>query len=229
MVPRRPSRDRKRGARALVVHSFERVGIGHFFIAGSSVPATGYYHNSGDSWTVDLSSGISSQNSYAIANAPDAGTGGTTITIPNSSEFTALFDQYRIKKVKVEMYASNNTSGTGGIVASLSTIYVSTNDYADTTVPPNLATLLQREDLRVFRTNDPFSFSFVPKPISSVMDAAGTFAGSAQIAGPVWLSCADTNVEHTGFKFWIDTGASTQVSDILTVVVRFELEFRAVQ
>lgn len=139
--------------------------------------------------------------------------------IANSTEFSALFDQYCIKKVRMVftqlVYTSTNLQ------------IVITSDYDNVTAPSSFADIGQRRHIsRVF--SPPYyqhEFTLVPRVR---MDTSGPQLNEAALAPPgQWLDCAAPDVPHSGAIAWIigyNTG--TAATNLLNLRVEYTLGFR---
>lgn len=211
-------------------YKFRRSTVGHFFVGASS---TTCYGNQGDVWAITLTNGITSTLGKFIDSAPDVTSTSASVTIPNVSEFTALFDQYRISNVHfklVPMY-STNVEGTGSTPGGSASMFYCFDMNTSGGSVSTLATLLQREGVRIERLADPGIIEFDIKP-NVLLDAdnAGAATGGSLIKQPVWLSCASQDLaNHSSVKLWFDTGNTVTGTDQLVIMfVTFDLEFRNV-
>lgn len=126
--------------------------------------------------------------------------------LPNATEFTALFDEYRINKMVVKFVPNYTGSdmNPNATFNSLPNIY-SIIDYDDASTPANLDELLQYPNMRMTRSNQIHTRVFTPKVSLDVNGVAGTAAKAKQ-----WLDCNQTTIPHYGMKYWIDAaGVST--------------------
>lgn len=115
--------------------------------------------------------------------------------VPNVSEFTNLFDCYRINGVKVKLMPRANSSEIGtnqGMIKLFSAI-----DYDDATVPTAITELMQYENLKTTASNRDHSRYFKPKIAKTVFQTA---LASGYSQGTGWLDCDNTSVPHYGLK-----------------------------
>ncbi len=211
---------------SLKTHSFRRTSVFHFYVAASAT--TTAYANTNDSWYFNLSNGMISSIGKFIDSGP-----GTTSTvayaaIPNYTEFTSLFDQYRIKSVRIRLMPAVTQSVAAASPPPLPVMVYSTNDYNSTGVYADLGTLLQREDVRSVILDKPIEIQYKPRPILGAL-SNGTLSGNIQLMDddPYWISCADTSVYGSGIQLAFMT-ASTQGSYLVVGTCCYDLEFRAV-
>lgn len=142
--------------------------------------------------------------------------------VPNASEFTSLFDQYRIDKIVWTLMPRGNSAEQG--TNNTNTKIFSVLDYDDETAPANLNTLLQYPNVKCTTLSRDHKRTLVPKfatqtYISAVATGYGARTG--------WLDCDNSNVPHFGVKYFIQApGAGTQVIDVKT---DFYLSFKGVR
>ncbi len=147
--------------------------------------------------------------------------------IPNTTEFSNLFDQFRIKSVSLSVDTPAFFSNSGTSPAALPQIWYAA-DYDDTAMA-SLTDLMQYPQVRKhnFYTDGykPLIFKFSPKPLR---DVAG--AGVTTVYGPMpvspWLRTSNMTVPHYGIKLALDWFGLSQTQDIpLQFTVWYDLEF----
>lgn len=147
--------------------------------------------------------------------------------LPDVTDFSNLFDQWRLKKVIVRFdFAAgyNNSASTPIIMPSV--WYVS--DYDD----PNslsLTNMLQYPQVQVhnFYKNgyEPLQVSLSPKPLRDVA-GAGVSTGYGPMPVAPWLRTADMSLPHYGMKFALDWMGKSQSSQVQMIAsIWYELEF----
>lgn len=122
--------------------------------------------------------------------------GFSLANVTNYTEFTALFDMYRINGVKVRFMPRANSSEAGtnqGLVKFFTVV-----DYDDVSVPTSISQLLQYENVKITNTARDHTRYFKPKIAAQVFqNAVGT--GYAPRSG--WIDCDNPTVEHYGLKW----------------------------
>lgn len=116
--------------------------------------------------------------------------------LPNSSEFTNLFDMYRIDKVKIRFMPRANSAEVGsnqGQVKLFTAI-----DYDDITTPASIQELLQYENCKVSNTTNITTRVLKPKFASEVYQSATSTAYGARSG---WIDCSNPLVQHYGIKW----------------------------
>lgn len=136
--------------------------------------------------------------------------GATLDNCLNSSEFTSLFDQFRIDWVRAKFYLKIDPSAQTAATASFPRLYWY-RDYDDQTVGD--ATFLQdvRENqkgkIAVMNPNRPVTVFFRPNVLSEIYRTGAT-TGTAPKFGQ-WISTTHANLIHFGIKYGIDDLTNT--------------------
>lgn len=128
--------------------------------------------------------------------------------VVNASEFTNLFDQFRINKIVLKYrlvtdpanYLGNNT----GIVPRLFWFH----DYDDATAPASLNEMRERPKckIRVLNPYKPIKIAFTPSVL-----VTGYESGVSSMYMPKfkqWIDMADSTTQHFSIKFAIDQFAN---------------------
>jgi hypothetical protein len=153
----------------------------------------------------------------------------------NGSNFSTTFDQYRIKKISMEVFFSSNTSSVT-TTTQLPMCYLVT-DVDDTfglgsatnalaygsCIPFQLGANGAKYGKQIFYLNKPtIAQSAVNNQNSS------TSTPSAALTVSPWLDCNATSVQHLGFKLFLDTIAATNVAEgYVTFVFKCIHEYRS--
>lgn len=183
-IPRRSRRVRRR--RAVWGSKTRRLA----FPRGARVPNLHHFKRVAQLTAINASSSGNVIGSLAF----------TFSQIPNNAEFTALFDQYRINKIKLQLipnFTGSDLNPTSSVVA-LPNIW-SVIDYDDNTSPANLNDLLQYPNVRMTRGQRIHTRYWTP--------AVGTDVGGVASASQKykqWIDMSTTSIEHYGFKYFID-------------------------
>jgi len=145
------------------------------------------------------------------------------------TDFTGLFDQYRISRVRIRVYFSQTQS-----LATLQTSTTTPNnntalmcyqvvDYDDAATT-SLANLIQYENceskLCLGKVTD-----IVIKPRIAVAAYSGTFTSYANVKNQ-WLDSASPNVQYYGFKLGIDlTPLNYPITAVTIGTIYFILDY----
>jgi len=130
--------------------------------------------------------------------------------LPNYTEFTALFDEYRILQARVHFIPLN--VGTGGSFQPIYTVI----DYDDSIAPASIDDLNQYSTLMVAQYGREFERVLTPK--FAVAAYSGTFTSYSPMTG--WVDVASPTVQHYGVKYAL--GASS-VASLLVYGIRVGL------
>ncbi len=187
--------------------------------------------NSAAGGTLDGTSASTIQVTFAptATNWRFAGVSIYTDLLPNTSEFSNLFDQWRIKDVmlRIDIPAGFYAGGTATTQVFMPDLYyvVDYDDQGDATVTDMLQYPQSRR--HNFATNgySPLILKFSPKPL---VDVAGS--GVSTTYGPMqtapWLRTADMSTPHYALKFAIDSmTAAANVGIPMLFTVWYDLEF----
>jgi len=128
------------------------------------------------------------------------------------TEFSALFDEYRIDAVHIKAFYTNNVVNTSAAVGSYQQIALPTGqfcvDYDDANVSASNTELLQRPEtkLRQWNTNGPLMFTIKnPRAAYTVNTSTGV---NSVAKGGGWLDMASTTINLYGFKIWLESFGS---------------------
>jgi len=161
--------------------------------------------------------------------------GGTftyAIPIANVTEFTTLFDYYKIGNIKMTMFFTNNMSSVNTPGTGLPILLVC-NDYDDATNVESIATMYQRAGTRTFQftADHPNGISHYCKPNASsyvlAQDGAGIVTQqSAGIAPSTWINTGNPDVIHNAIKVFYNNQGVAGATTIGNVTFVFEIELQ---
>lgn len=146
----------------------------------------------------------------------------------NNTEFSALFDQYTIEQVDVEISNLHNSATATDAAQTMPTI-VFVPDFDDAGLPASAQALeeYQRSRQWTFRGDGgPLKFSIKPR-MSTVLYQAFTPAYAPGKEGQM-LSMTNAGIPHYGFKFWVSDcymsgGARGETN--LRIKMKYHLKF----
>ncbi len=122
--------------------------------------------------------------------------------LPNLSAYTALFDQYRIERVKAHFRTRNpatfvaNTASPNGSVPQGYLVV----DRDDSSAPASVAVLQQYDNAIAFNGTDSLEVDLVPSVTATVF-ASGAFSGyNIRDSDSMWLDCANSDIPCYGVK-----------------------------
>jgi len=124
----------------------------------------------------------------------------TLDSLPNYTDFTNLYDEYRIKAVKVYFVPkqNSNTQGASAAYSEVPTL-VSAIDYDDATAPTTVAKMMEYDTTRIHGCADK-SYTRIFKPNVSLAAYSGAFTSYAQREDQ-WLDSDSAGVKHYGLKY----------------------------
>lgn len=141
-------------------------------------------------WTNSTTSDVFNNISFILA------------SVPGYTEFTSLYDQYRINGVKITLIPRGNQSdiGAASTTAAQSVGIFSVVDYDDTSLLTSLNQALQYQNCKMTRTHQQHSRYL--KPRVEVNALSSTAPGNANVM-PVrgWVDCDFPNTPHQGVKY----------------------------
>jgi hypothetical protein len=145
--------------------------------------------------------------------------------LPGYTDFTALFDQYRIRHVRLQCSTLAAPFGQATTATSFPTVYT-VIDYDDAATPTSVAQLQQYDTLMVAPNAQSFERHIAPRPALAAYSGS-VFTAFASSSNLIWIDSNNVTVPYYGFKWATD--AVTTVSGtylLLSVNVTFSLECR---
>lgn len=182
-----------------------------------------------DSSSIDSFSNTTMQITFAPG-ATDWRLDGTSIyqdSLPNLTEFTNLFDQWRLRSVtlRVDVPLGYSNSGATPVVYP-DLFYIS--DYDDTSMA-SLSDIAQYPQMQIhsFLKNgySPLMIKFSPKPLRDIAGAGVSTSYGPMTEAP-WIRTANMITPHYGLKLAFNWYSYAQTTDIkMAFTVWYELEF----
>jgi len=117
--------------------------------------------------------------------------------IPSASEFTNLYDHYKINLVKWTIIPRGNTSDV--TTAGNSMGVFTAIDYDSNTTPTSLDDLLEYQNMRMTRSTQQHKRVFRPLARDGIIGSASALV-SGQYRG--WIDCTADTVPHYAIKYW---------------------------
>lgn len=154
-------------------------------------------------------------------------TPGVTPPGPAVTDFTNLFDEYRINSVTIIFRLEVDPSAQSGPTAVYPRL-TTWKDYNDTAVPANIDEVRQRQAKQI-STLFPGK-NIVRKVRPAVQTAILKSPSGVTVNAPKWnqwLPCSITDVEHLGMKYCIERWSS--VNYTINVLFRYHLSCRMVR
>jgi len=138
------------------------------------------------------------------------------------SEFTALFDQYRIEGIETTFIPTVTEIGAQSTWTN--SFLLTAIDYDDANTYPTLNDALQVATASITPLTKSVTRKFVPRVALAAY--SGTFASYAQAPPMQWIDCASPGVQHYGLKTAIP---ATGLVQSWRVMHRYHLAFRRVR
>lgn len=140
------------------------------------------------------------------------------------SDFTNLFDQYRINAVKISFVPnfSNSALEYAANSAGLHSIHT-VIDHNDNTDPNDVLELMQYDNYRRKRIDRVMTRYF------KVNTLADTKPSGLSAEWKKWISTSSTDVAYYGLKYWIDALESSTVTAVFDVFVTYYIQCRSVK
>lgn len=137
------------------------------------------------------------------------------------TDFTSLFDFYRIRGVSVT-FIPKVTQTTAALAVYGNFYWIA--DYDDAT-PPTLGELEQKQGVRYkYAVGRAFKTFLRPKALTNIYNGAAS-TDAHMVGKQGWINAANTGVPHYGLKWaWNGTNEST-----MDVIVRYYVECKGVQ
>lgn len=184
-----------------------RMGLHHFKRFGQPIVV------SNSAGAMSLNDGGIGNCSTIVQNLDDFGTiqGGFSMQFQLNacqeySDFTQLFDRYKITGVKLKfMYQANSISNnTFGSPSAPMPLLTYAFDADDAVAPPSRTSVQVKQYARekLLNGNRPFSVYYKPRISKLVYNNA--LASAYTSSKPEWIDCGNVSVPHYGIKMWIN-------------------------
>lgn len=121
--------------------------------------------------------------------------------LPAYTDFTNLFDSYRVTGMKAKFLFDKNSAEVHGTDVSIPMIGTCT-DKDDVAALTTENAFWQYEDFKYRRLDKPVSV-FVKPRIAQSAYAGGIFASYVEGKAKQWIDCNSTTVEHYGIRYYI--------------------------
>jgi len=183
--------------------------------------------------TASTIDGSGSQPTLQLTFAPGAtdyrinGVSVYTTALPNSAEFSNLFDQYRLKSVCVRVDMAPNLGNSALTPLFMPNCYyiADYDDGGDALITDMLQ--YPQVQLHNFWSNGytPLMVKLNPRPLMTV-SGSGISSGYSPSQTAPWIRTADMTIPHYGLKLAFDFLGQTQTASTAAVVtIWYELEF----
>jgi len=155
------------------------------------------------------------------------------VLIPSYTEFSNLFDEWRIDHVSVKLVFSNSVSTTASATTMLPLIFVA-HDYNDSSPPGSLIEMLSYQDCKIIQLgcnggmDNIRTFSFRPIARGQGIEH-GSPSGSVALPPKTFFKTANYNETYYGLKIWWGPEINTNaVIGFLDIIFEVSYTFRTV-
>lgn len=139
-------------------------------------------------------------------------------SVQTPSDFTTLFDRYKILGVKLKFMYQCDSASVGGLNIMPIINYCYDND--DASVPSSSATVIQKGacKTRVLTANREFSVYIKPKVANAIYQTGvSSVIPAYSSSNAPWINCDYMSAPHYGLKMWINNlysplGANNQIT-----------------
>lgn len=150
----------------------------------------------------------------------------TLADLPNYTEFTSLFDKYRISGIRAQFIPRTNVLAQNDLGATLTAqpTILTVVDYDDASAAEDYDALMQYENCRVHNQFRPFTVYFKPQIAIATYSGAFTSYGSSR---NMWLDAASTGVEYYALKWATlpySTGNNTTPDPVWDVIFTYYIQ-----
>lgn len=148
--------------------------------------------------------------------------------VPNYTEFTALYDEYKITGVVVECiptFTGNELNVAYAGTLGLSSIYSAIDFNGQFGASPSLATIGQQNGVRHTRMHKTHRRYLRPKPLNTIYREGVTSAYASQ-RNAGWISTQYVDVQHYGLNMLIEQIAATGAAWAYRFTYTYYLQFR---
>jgi len=148
--------------------------------------------------------------------------------VSNYTEFTTLFDEYRICAVEVDFKPMYNMQVISAINNVITLFLYTVIDYDDNAAPTSISQLEEYDSCVVTNFNQSCKRIIRPKLATAVYDGTANWA-YASTRQP-WVDCGNAAVQWFGLKLAIEAGASGQTNlQTWQISVKYYIELRNVR
>lgn len=151
--------------------------------------------------------------------------------LPNITEFTSLFDQYRIRAVKLTFYPPSNTAWTSNVTSMPIGEFYTVLDFDDAGAPTDVNYLNQYQTLKRTYFNRPHSRYFYPRAAQSGMySTGGVTTGYRSVPNKEWFDCGYPDILYYGLKgAYVIQNSNQVLAETIRVTATYYFQVRMVR
>jgi len=148
--------------------------------------------------------------------------------LPQYTEYTAMFDRYRITGVKLHVFpriSQQTPAGNTTAATAYSPVIAHTIDYDDATAPTDINTINQYDTVKFQYEFKPFKVWIKPRA-AQAQYGAGVFTSYGNSSPKQWMDVASPDIAYYGWK-WATNGYSAALNgnQYWDVLATYYLEF----
>lgn len=149
--------------------------------------------------------------------------------VENYTDFTNLYDRYKILGVKVTFLYQISEATAGGQQILPTIMYAV--DHDDNS-PSTFSQMRQKQDMKrhILTANRPYSIYYKPKKMMMVSDTSTS--SNSVITSTGWNNCDFPGINHAGLKFYLNnlysgsSGVASTIQSQLDIQVTYYLGFK---
>lgn len=145
--------------------------------------------------------------------------------LPSGSEFTNLFQAYKINGVRLDFVPTANSADVGSATMHLPIMHY-VYDFDDTAPPTSYTEVFQYDTVKSRRCDKPWSLFIKPKVLTEAFQQGVTQAYG--YSRNMWLSTAYPSVEHYGVKYYLESPV-IQSNTLIKVYATYYLSMKSVK
>lgn len=149
--------------------------------------------------------------------------------VVNPTDFTNLYDMYRINKVTLHLESLYDTTASGNVLGNPNNRRIRVvHDYNDNNPLTQEDDYLEYSNCKSYPmwSRRGIKITLFPKINNTVENSGGTNAFTSVSSNKVWLNIADDEVPHFGIKIFIPAGIIITDATMFRVRAKFHLSFK---
>jgi len=149
--------------------------------------------------------------------------------VVNPSDFTNLYDSYKINKITLILERQLNQTGTQTVSSPNNKRISVVHDYNDNNILTNEDSYLEYSNCKRYAVigNRSISITLYPKINNGVLNAGGGVnAFTSMASNKVWLNVDDDEVPHFGLKIFIPSFVTTDGVELFKVRAKYHISLK---
>lgn len=147
--------------------------------------------------------------------------------LDGASNFSAMFDQYRLDAIRFSIIPQNNAINVqAAATVALAPVYC-VIDYDDASALGSIAAARQYDNCIQLEPGESLSRTFQPR--LALAAYSGSFASYGNM-GPTWIDLASPNVQHYGIKVYVPgVDAAQTILQVWDVQIEYWFSYRSLR